>query len=51
YDRAINEKLSDFINSYVVCKECKKPDTRLMEGQHGIKTLVCEACGARAPVK
>jgi len=51
YDRQINEKLFSFINTYVVCKECKRPDTRLVEGVHGVKTLVCEACGARAPAK
>ncbi len=51
YDRQIIEKLGNFINSYVICKECKRPDTKLVEGEHGIKTLVCEACGARAPAK
>lgn len=51
YDRQINEKLTNFINSYVICKECKRPDTKLVDGEHGIKTLVCEACGARAPAK
>ncbi|VVB57088.1 Translation initiation factor 2 subunit beta [uncultured archaeon] len=51
YDRMLNEKLSNFISSYVVCKECKRPDTKLVDGAHGIRTLVCEACGARAPAK
>ena len=51
YDRQINEKLNNFINSYVICKECKRPDTKLVGSEHHIKTLVCEACGARAPAK
>lgn len=51
YDRQINEKLMNFINSYVICKECKRPDTKIVDGVHGIKTLVCEACGARAPAR
>ncbi len=50
YDRILNEKLTNFINMYVLCKECKKPDTKLTEFE-GVKMLVCEACGARGPVK
>ncbi len=51
YERVLNEKLSNFISSYVICKECKRPDTKLVDGPHGIRTLVCEACGARAPAR
>ena len=51
YERVLNEKMSNFISSYVVCKECKRPDTKLVDGPHGIRTLVCEACGARAPAR
>ncbi|MFA5106300.1 MAG: translation initiation factor IF-2 subunit beta [Candidatus Micrarchaeia archaeon] len=50
-DRAINEKLTNFVNAYVLCKECKKPDTKLIEGAHGVKSLLCEACGARSPIR
>ncbi len=50
-ERAVNEKLVNFVNAYVLCKECKKPDTKLIEEAHGVKTLVCEACGARSPVR
>ncbi len=51
YERSLNEKMANFISSYVVCKECKRPDTKLVDGAHGIRTLVCEACGARAPAR
>ncbi|MBS3068803.1 translation initiation factor IF-2 subunit beta [Candidatus Micrarchaeota archaeon] len=51
YDRVINEKLATFISKYVICKECNRPDTKISEGVHGIRTLVCDACGARSPVK
>lgn len=51
FDRIINEKLGNFINIYVICKECKRPDTKLTESEHGVRTLVCEACGARAPAR
>ena len=46
----LNKKLSEFIQKFVVCKECKRPDTKIMEMGHGIKKLVCEACGARAAI-
>lgn len=51
YERLINEKLGNFISIYVICKECKRPDTKLTEGEHGVRTLVCEACGARMPAR
>lgn len=49
-DRVLNERLMNFIGRYVLCKECKKPDTHIVE-EGGVKILVCEACGARSPVK
>ncbi len=50
YDRVLNDKLNYFIDNYVICNECKKPDTKLAD-ESGVTMLVCEACGARAPVK
>ena len=50
YDRNLKDKLQAFVDAAVICKECKRPDTKIIE-KDGIKTLVCEACGARAPVK
>ena len=46
----LNSKLEDFVNKYVICKECKRPDTHI-EDKQGYKMLVCESCGARASVK
>jgi len=46
----LNKKLQEFINRYVICKECKKPDTHIEDVGHGLRQLVCEACGARNPV-
>jgi len=48
--RQVNEKLEYYIQSGVLCKECGKPDTHV-ETLQGIRTLVCEACGARKPVR
>ncbi len=50
YERQINEKLGNFITAFVICKECKRPDTKLVD-TGGVRTLVCEACGARAPAR
>ena len=50
YDRNLKDKLQAFVDAAVICKECKRPDTKITE-RDGVKTLVCEACGARAPVK
>ncbi len=47
----INRKVEDYVNSYVICKQCKKPDTRVEEMGHGLKNIVCEACGARNPAR
>lgn len=49
--KVLNDRLKLFVELYVLCKECGKPDTNIVEGEHGKKMLICEACGARAPVK
>lgn len=48
--RIMNEKLTNFINAYVLCKECGKPDTHLESTGRDQLTLICESCGAKAPV-
>jgi len=47
----LNKKLEDFVNMYVICKECKRPDTRTQEVGRGVRVLICESCGARKTVK
>ena len=51
FPKVLNDRLKLFVGMYVLCKECGKPDTNIVEDEHGGKMLVCEACGARAPVK
>jgi translation initiation factor 2 subunit 2 len=42
----INEKLQQYVDEFVLCKECGKPDTKLYK--EGIVTfLKCQACGAK----
>ena len=46
----MNELLNRYLKDYVICPECKKPDTNLIK-EDRINFLVCEACGARTSVK
>ena len=48
-ESALKERLDAYLNLYVLCKECKKPDTKLKDIE-GFRYMVCEACGARSPV-
>ncbi|WP_409199837.1 translation initiation factor IF-2 subunit beta [Methanobrevibacter sp. DSM 116169] len=46
----INERLEEYVEKYVICQECNRPDTKIIrEGR--ISILKCEACGAKAPLK
>jgi translation initiation factor 2 subunit 2 len=47
----VNKKLEEFVAKYVVCKECNRPDTNIVDIGHGVKQLVCEACGARKAIR
>ena len=49
-DSLINSRLKNYIEEYVICKECGKPDTELITFE-GMKYKRCEVCSARAPVK
>ncbi|MEA3329215.1 MAG: translation initiation factor IF-2 subunit beta [Nanoarchaeota archaeon] len=42
----IEGKLKIYINKYVICPECKKPDTEIVK-QDGLMFLHCLACGAK----
>ncbi|MFH1311049.1 MAG: translation initiation factor IF-2 subunit beta [Nanoarchaeota archaeon] len=45
----INQKVEEYANEFVICRECKKPDTELIkEGR--ITFVHCLACGAKHPV-
>jgi translation initiation factor 2 subunit 2 len=46
---SISARLREYTAKYVICTECKRPDTHLKkEGR--LTLLVCEACGAQRPV-
>jgi len=46
----INEKINSYSEEFVVCKECKKPDTELIK-QEGYLFMHCLACGAKHSVR
>lgn len=46
----INEKIEKYANDFVICQDCKKPDTKLMK-ENKVLSLKCMACGAKHPIK
>lgn len=48
----INQKISEYASYFVICKECKKPDTELLRDVESRITFIhCLACGAKYSVK
>lgn len=48
----INQKIEEYAREFVICKECKKPDTELIRETHNRVTFMkCFACGARHSVR
>lgn len=50
-DRLLKNKVELFVKRYVTCGVCGKPDTKIVEVEKGVRILVCEACGARTPIR
>ncbi len=46
----IEEKIKSYVNEFVYCKECNKPDTHF-EKMGRIMFLKCEACGAKQVIR
>ncbi|MDP3966000.1 MAG: translation initiation factor IF-2 subunit beta [archaeon] len=47
--KKINPKMEQYVHEFVLCKECKKPDTEIIkEGKFTM--LHCLACGAKHPI-
>jgi translation initiation factor 2 subunit 2 len=45
----IQEKFEDFLRQFVICPECGRPDTRILQEMR-VNFLKCEACGSRHPL-
>jgi translation initiation factor 2 subunit 2 len=48
--KMVQQKLEAYVNDYVFCRECSRPDTKLVK-EDRITFLKCEACGAKSSVK
>jgi translation initiation factor 2 subunit 2 len=46
----INEKIESYVSEFVICPECKKPDTELKK-EDRVMFLHCLACGAKHSVR
>lgn len=46
----INKKIEEYVNEFVSCRECKKPDTELIRKDR-INFVHCLACGAKHSVR
>lgn len=47
----INQKIESYVQEFVLCKECGKPDTELIKDPHNRVVFIhCLACGAKHSV-
>ena len=46
----INNLVKSYVDDYVICSECGKPDTRLVKDDR-VLLLRCDACGGHRPVR
>ncbi len=46
----INKKVEDYVQEFVLCKECKKPDTELLK-EDRLSFIHCLACGAKHSIR
>ncbi|MCJ7607492.1 MAG: translation initiation factor IF-2 subunit beta [Thermoplasmata archaeon] len=45
----IADRVKNYVDEYVLCSECKRPDTKI-EKDGRVQILTCETCGAHRPV-
>ncbi len=46
----INEKIQKYADLFVICKECGKPETKLVK-ENNLTFLRCQACGAKYTIQ
>jgi len=46
----INQKIEDYAKEFVLCRECKKPDTEIIK-EDRLNFIHCLACGAKHPAR
>lgn len=48
----INQKIKEYADEFVICKECGKPDTEIVKDTQARATFIhCLACGAKRSVR
>lgn len=50
HSSTINEKIKKYVDEFVICKTCGRPDTTLVS-EDGFSFLRCQACGAKKAVR
>jgi translation initiation factor 2 subunit 2 len=48
--RQVEERLKSYLDTFVICSECKRPDTQLVKEGRTL-VLACTACGAHRSIK
>lgn len=48
--KKINERIKLYIDTFIVCQECNRPDTSFLRIGRTLN-LHCEACGAKRPIR
>ena len=49
-EKKIKERIKLYIETFVVCQECNRPDTSFLRTGRTLN-LHCEACGAKRPIR
>ena len=49
-EKNIKERVSLYIDTFVICQECNRPDTAFLRNARTL-ILHCEACGAKRPIR
>jgi len=47
---ALERLIRRYVDEFVMCPVCKRPDTKIVKEKR-LYFLICEACGARSPVR
>lgn len=46
----ISDRISRYLDEFVICSECNRPDTRMVKDGR-VQILMCETCGAHRPLR
>ena len=49
-EKKIKDRIKSYIETFVVCQECNRPDTSFLRTGRTLN-LHCEACGAKRPIR